>query len=394
MKLKTRPEDFQVEEISDFTPDPAGRFFVYELEKRSLATMEALRILAKKNGMRAKDLSASGLKDKHALTRQLFSSLKPLNPVTGDERLLIKLVGKAKEKLTAGFIAGNRFRITLRSLTDADIAALPGNLDEIARVGIPNYYDNQRFGGIAHGQGFIAKALIRGDFEEAVRLHLAVPHRKQNLTDKKNRRLARDLWGDWERLHKKMRKSSERALVEFLRDGGNYAECFDRITPTLRNLFVAAYQSYLFNETLRRWMLASAKSWVVTRNRAGEIVFPRELKGQWRGLELPLAGANTKLEEFQETRDHMEAVLTAEEITLEGLKLSGLRRTRFKSNSRRALMFPEELEISAPAPDELNDGTHKIHASFTLPRGSFATIVTRRLVLGAHPREETVRRDM
>lgn len=391
MKLKSRPEDFVVREVSTFEPDPTGRCFVYELEKRSLATLEALAIIARRNGLRPRELSASGLKDKHGLTRQLFSSPRALKPDTGDERLNISLVGKSQSKLTAGSIAGNSFSITLRNLGPADIDAIPDNLAEIKSLGIPNYYDNQRFGGIAHGQGFIAKALIRGDYEEAVRLHLAVPHRKQNMTDKQNRRQARDMWGDWERLHRKMRKSSERALVEFLRDhSGAFAECFDRITPTLRNLFVASYQSFLFNETLRRWVLAHAKSWVVTRNRAGEIVFPRELDGEWRELELPLLGAGTNLADFPETREHVGAVLHEEDVTLEGLKLPGLRRTRFKANSRRALMFPQELEIGKASADELNKGAFKVVATFTLPRGSFATIVTRRLVLGAHPREATL----
>ena len=78
MKLKSVPEDFVVEEITDFAPDPAGRFFVYELHKRSLATMEALGILARRNGVPLKQLSAAGLKDKHGSTRQLFSSASTL----------------------------------------------------------------------------------------------------------------------------------------------------------------------------------------------------------------------------------------------------------------------------------------------------------------------------
>ena len=140
MKLKSCPEDFVVDEISNFVPDPGGRFFVYELEKRSLATLEALRLIAIAAGMRAKDLSAAGLKDKHGLTRQLFSSPQALKTDFEDKRIKLRLVGKSAGKLTAGSIVGNRFEIVMRNLSDADVAVLPRNIDEIKSVGSIGLY--------------------------------------------------------------------------------------------------------------------------------------------------------------------------------------------------------------------------------------------------------------
>ncbi|MBK8205726.1 MAG: tRNA pseudouridine(13) synthase TruD [Planctomycetes bacterium] len=386
MKLKTRPEDFIVEESADFTPDPAGAHFVYELTKRSLATLEALSILAKRNKLRASDLSAAGLKDKHGLTRQLFSSARPLKSDTGDERLELRFVGKARAALTAAIILGNRFRIAMRNLSPAELAVLPANASEMQRAGVPNYYDNQRFGGIAHGQGFIAKALARGDFEEAVRLHLAAPHRKQSMRDKTNRRLAIEHWGDWAVLHDQMTRSPERALVAYLQEHpGGWAGCFERITPALRTLFVAAYQSFLFNRVLTRLIAASCPEHEVLRNRSGEIAFHRADHETLRELELPLLGPSTRLAEFPAAAPHIEAVLAEEGITLAQLKLEGLQRTRFKAASRRALMFPANFAMEPAQPDELNEGRAKVQVSFELPRGSFATIITRRLVLGSQP---------
>lgn len=381
MKLKSRPEDFRVDEINSFAPDPAGRFFVYELEKRSLSTFEALGIIAKRAGMHARDLSASGLKDKHGLTRQLFSSPKALPGDIGDERIALKLVGKSTDKLTAGFIVGNRFEITLRNLKQRELDVLPRNLEELKQHGIPNYYDNQRFGGIAHGQGFIGKALARGDFEEALRLHLAAPHRKQSLKDKTNRRLAAEHWGDWETLQRKMMRSPERALVAYLVDHpDDFSGCFERITPSLRTMFVAAYQSYLFNETLRRMVLAADPAAVVVRNKAGEIAFPRREVGL-RKIQSPLPGPGTRLEEYPEAAPFVNQVLEQEGLTLEQLTLEGLERTGFKASSRAAVVQPEEFVCGDIEPDDLNEGASKVTVKFVLGRGSFATIVTRRLVL-------------
>ncbi len=388
MKLKSLPDDFVVEEFTSFAPNPAGSYFVYELQKRSLATLEALGMLARRNRVPAKELSAAGLKDKHGATRQLFSSSAPLKTDTGDDRLAIRFVGKSVAPLTAEIIEGNRFRIVMRSLGERDLEVLPANAEEVRRFGLPNYYDNQRFGGIAHGQGFIAKALIQGNFEEAVRLHLAAPHRKQNMKDKTNRRLAIEHWGDWGTLHQKMRKSPERALVEFLRDNpGEWAACFERITPSLRTMFVAAYQSFLFNRTLSRFVAAEVADAEVMRNRSGELAFYRALTdaqtAAWRELKAPLLGPNTRLDSFPDMGEHVQPVLNEEGITLEQLRLEGLSRTRFKSAERAALLLPHKFEMDEPAPDELNEGRHKVEVRFELPRGCFATMVTRRLAMWA-----------
>lgn len=386
MKLKQRPQDFLVEEISSFVPDPSGRFFVYELEKRSLSTFEALAILARRARLRPAELSAAGLKDKHGATTQLFSAPRALATDTGDERLKLRFVGKCATPLTAASIVGNRFRLVLRALDRARADALAPNAAEIARFGVPNYYDDQRFGGNAHGQGFAARALALGNFEEALRLHLAAPHRKQSLRDKQNRRLARDLWGRWAELHARMHRGPERALVEFLRDNpGRYAEAFERITPSLRTMMVAAYQSLLFNLMLARMLEAAGVPLVAARNRGGEIPMHRMLDDatleQWRELELPLPGGSTRPDDFPAAAPHLAAVLEQQGITLNQLRLSGLSRTRFKAARRRALMFPQDLAVGPPVPDELNPGLLRADVSFALGRGSFATIVAKRLVV-------------
>jgi len=388
MKLKQRPQDFIVEEISSFAPDASGRFFVYELEKQSLATLEALSILARANGLRPADLSASGLKDKHGSTTQLFSAPKALATNTGDERLKLKFVGKCAQPLTAASIVGNRFALVLRGLREHEVSAIAGNENEVRQCGIPNYYDNQRFGSNAHGEGFIGKAIALGNFEEALRLHLAVPHRKQNMRDKTNRRLAKELWGNWPELHQRMTRSPERALVEFLRDNpGQFGPAFDRITPSLRVMFVAAYQSLLFNETLAAMVRAQLPAIVDQHNRGGDIPMHRELPpdraAQWRELELPLLGGSTRLEEFPEAGGFAQEVLRKEGITLDQLRVPGLERTRFKPAGRKALMFADGLHVGSIEPDDLNEGQRKVAVSFTLPRGSFATIVARRLTMSA-----------
>ncbi|MCC6574319.1 MAG: tRNA pseudouridine(13) synthase TruD [Planctomycetes bacterium] len=409
MKLRQVPSDFIVTEHSSFTPQATGRYFVYRLDKRSLSTLEALSIIAKRAGLRPKQLSASGLKDKHAEASQLFSADRPLPGEIKDDRFTVTFVGKSDRPLTAAFIDANSFKLVLRGLTPEECAVIAQNTAEIRDCGVPNYYDNQRFGSNVHGQGFISKALVQGRFEEAMRLHMAVPHRKQSLRDKNNRRAAQELWGKWQELRKRMTKSPEQALVAFLctttyragaeplvADEAMFAACFERITPSLRIMYVAAYQSLIFNETLRRFLEAERDQQrvdlVQLQNRGGFIpmhrfLAPAQLR-EWRDLEFPLVAASTKLDEFPRAREHVEAVLAAEGITLEQLRLKPLPRTRFKAAKRKILMFAKDLKVSDVLEDDLNPGRYKVETSFTLPRGSFATIVARRLALGAGTKDE------
>ena len=41
--------------------------------------------------------------------------------------------------------------------------------------GFPNYHDEQRFGSARLGKGFIARRLIEGDLNEALKLYMATP---------------------------------------------------------------------------------------------------------------------------------------------------------------------------------------------------------------------------
>ena len=71
MKLKQRPEDFQVTESWRFEEDPRGAHFVYLMDKQKLSTFEAVdRICARFKIPRAA-VSFCGLKDKQGRTTQL-----------------------------------------------------------------------------------------------------------------------------------------------------------------------------------------------------------------------------------------------------------------------------------------------------------------------------------
>src|SRR5205085_9739303 len=86
-----------------------------------------------------------------------------------------------------------------------------------------------------------------------------------------------------------------------------------------------------------------------------------------------------------------EAALGA--LRAQGLGLSDLRiegaPVFFKHEERPLVVRPGRLRVHGPRRDELNRGRCKIHLSFTLPPGAYATLVVRRIlwfaVEGARP---------
>ena len=71
MKLKFRPEDFQVEEMLRLRFTRSGRYSICRLEKRDWSTIDLLRHIERKYRLRR--LSRAGLKDRYSCSLQYVS---------------------------------------------------------------------------------------------------------------------------------------------------------------------------------------------------------------------------------------------------------------------------------------------------------------------------------
>ena len=76
--------------------------------------------------------------------------------------------------------------------------------------------------------------------------------------------------------------------------------------------------------------------------------------------------------------DLLDTVLQEEQIELRQIRVKYPRDSFFSKGSRSSLIFPQQLEAAAAA-DELYPGRQCLTLSFTLPRGSYATILVKRL---------------
>ena len=149
-KIKTIPDDFIVEEQLPFQPEGEGEHVFLQIEKCGENTEYVARLLARFAGVRQRDVSYAGLKDRHARTTQWFSVWLPGKDAPDWQQIeteSIKVVQSQRHarKLKRGVLSGNRFEIVIREW-QGDKIKLEQQLQQIKTNGIPNYFGVQRFG--------------------------------------------------------------------------------------------------------------------------------------------------------------------------------------------------------------------------------------------------------
>jgi len=395
MKLKQRPEDFIVREAYRFDEDPRGPWRVYLMDKQKLSTFEAVQRICTRMRIPPAAVSFCGLKDKQGRTEQLVA-IRGKDAVMQEPDLRLKFLGRSAEPLSAANLTANRFAVTVRDLGEEDVARLASSVAEVRRVGVVNYFDSQRFGALKHGQGFIAKDLIRGQIEHALHNYMAKPSPLDKSDDAKVKAFWEKNWGDWEKHCPYKAVARYRNVLLHLREHpDDWAGAFLQIEPRYRALLIFEYQSWLWNEGVRRLLqgFLPDEDMVSLRYQAGRLLFPREVPGEvlrdLRDRTFPLLAPDSEFTD-ERTRQAVEATLAREHIRLSDLELPDLPGMFFKHEERPVLIYPGKLVVSEPRRDEMNSGRLKVNVAFTLPPGAYATLVTKRLFWFAMLEEEAM----
>jgi tRNA pseudouridine13 synthase len=384
MRLKQRPEDFQVTESWRFDEDPRGRHFVYLMDKQKLSTFEAVDRICARFKIPKAAVSFCGLKDKQGRTTQLLAiEGRPVELQEPDLRL--KPLGRTRTPLSAANTTSNRFAVTVRDLSEDDAARLSASLAEVRRLGVVNYFDSQRFGSLKHGQGFIVKDLMRGEFEAALHNVLARPSELDQSGDAKVKGFWKQHWGEWDRRNPYPGAERYQAVVKWLRaHPQDFRGALLRTEPRWRALQVFAYQSWLWNEGVKQLLrdVVGIQRLVAIRYQAGTLLFPRELDGEQarslRSRTFPLLAPATTFADPRVQRAAL-SVLQREDMTLADLAIPGTPEIHFDPEERQLLVFPGRLAVGEAKEDELNEGRLRVNVAFTLEPGAYATLVLKRL---------------
>jgi len=394
MRLKQRPEDFEVTESWRFDDDPRGGHFVYLMDKQKLSTFEAVdRICARFKIPRAA-VSYCGLKDKQGRTTQLVA-LQGRSIELQEPDLRLKLLGRSRTPLSAANTTSNRFAVTVRDLSEEDVARLPTAVAEVRRLGVVNYFDSQRFGALKHGQGFIVKDLMRGDFEVALKNVLGRPSELDRSDDARVKGFWKEHWGAWDRRNPYPGAERYQAVVKWLRaHPDDFRGAILRTEPRWRALQVFAYQSWLWNEGVKQYLrdVVGIQRLGAIRYQAGTLLFPRELDGPQarllRDRTFPLLAPGTRFDDPVVEQAAL-SVLGREDMNLSDLAVPGTPEIHFDPEERPLIVHPGRLTVAEAKRDELNQDRFRVNVAFTLPPGAYATLVVKRLFHWAlEPRRE------
>jgi tRNA pseudouridine13 synthase len=321
--FKATPEDFEVEEIPAYEPTgetDSEHLFLW-IEKRGRSTQDVAKALARHCGMQEKDVSWAGLKDRQAVTRQyLCAPARYVEPKL--DSFVLEGVKVLKATRHRNKLKGGHLRGNRFSLVVrgvTDAAAAQEALKRLVKFGVPNYFGEQRFG-------------VGGD-------------------------------------------NAERGK-KILLAGGRHRDRFER------KLLLSAYQSDLFNRVLARRLEAGTFATAIVGDvlkknlTGGEFVCEDAAVDQPRvdALEVSPTGPLFGPEMRRPTGavDEEESRVLADEGIDRELFVKGGNETM---GARRLLRVQLSLEDAAVEGDALR-------LRFTLPAGSYATVVLRELMKG------------
>jgi tRNA pseudouridine13 synthase len=384
MKLKYQPEDFRVEELPTVSPAQSGRYRYYRLTKRNLGTIEAVEKICRSWNLPGRRVSYAGLKDRHALTIQLLSIVDGPPKSIRDRNFELDPIGKLPHPYGPRYFRGNRFQLVLRDLTPRSLTRTITEIEDLPQTGLPNYFDEQRFGSVGRSGQFIAHAWLLGDHEQALKLALAEPNRSDRSGMKSQKAVLREFWGNWPEAKARLGRSSARSIVTYLVDHPtDYRGAFARLRRELRTLYFSAYQSHVWNLILARWIerLLRPEQVVPIELKTGTFPFPRRIEpAQYKVLDetpIPLPSARNAAPDGT-LGEVVQEVLERLQLTWSQIRIRHLKDVFFSKGSRACLLRPENLD-SATLPDEFHPGRSALRLSFELPKGSYATILVKRI---------------
>lgn len=254
--IKQHPEDFLVEEIPAYQPCGEGEHIYLFVQKKCLSTHQLVTILARHFNVREQAIGFAGMKDRHAVTRQVVSIHAPGKvpedfPSIPDERVAVLWSDLHTNKLRRGHLKGNRFSIRIRGAELRTVLHAQRTLELLAQTGVPNRTGEQRFG-ITGRNHLIGRAIILGDFQLALDLILSP---SDDIRDPNNR-AARELY-----TQRKYREAAEligkgaiteRRLLQALSRGAPPERAIAEISGIPRSFYLSGFQSAVFNAVLDR----------------------------------------------------------------------------------------------------------------------------------------------
>jgi len=398
-RLRQFPEDFKVEEIltdgsiaqiepTDFPQIKGrGRYLVCVLAKRNYDTILAVRTIAKKLDIDQERIQIGGIKDARALTAQHLSIARIMPEQVAKVKLSnlwLYPLRFSNEKIRTNMLFGNQFHITLRAISHTSsqiIERMESVHRELPKLGgCPNFFGHQRFGTTRPITHLVGKHIILGEWEKAAFTFLAKPSPNEHP---ESRQAREQLWKTQnykEALRRfPFRLVYERQMLSHLaRQPGDFIGSFHRLPQKLRQLFIQAYQSYLFNKFLSQRIQHGLP---LKRTRGEE--YKLKINSE-EYLALPLIGYKQSVS-VGEQGEIEKQILQKERVTFQDFKVPTMQEISSYGGLRPALTPLMGLNMEKPRKDDANLAEKMVKLGFTLRKGSYATIILREFMKPPNP---------
>jgi tRNA pseudouridine13 synthase len=362
-KLKEQVNDFVVQELASHDVGE-GDHLIVKLRKQNMTTLDAINSLSNMLHISQDRVGYAGNKDKRAVTEQYISvqgvGEEDIRQVFTDE-FELEVVGR-NGHIGLGNLDANRFEITVRNLMlpQDDLNSRANKIVDEMDGKFPNYFGEQRFGSARPITHQVGRLILKGEFEEAVWTYIAKPYDEEY---KSIRKVREELWEtrqveDAAEKFPKQNRYEKALLYHLTKNPEDYSGAIKRLPEGLQQLFIHAYQSWVFNRTLSRLL---EEGWYEEK------------------YEIPLVGFKTDLKDGR-PENIIEEILDEEGVSQEDFRLQEMPELRSEGTYRRAFADYRNFSVLETGEDDLNMSKNKMRLKFDLPKGAYATVFMREIM--------------
>jgi len=371
-RIKAKNEDFVVSEVlskKSLSKFEESGYAVYKLKKNNIDTHHALSKILKKHGLQ---LKALGLKDASAITEQYVCTINKCSPPVNitEDNISLNRIGFVKKPLRKSDMIGNGFTIKITDNT-SDFS----KFDESDKV--LNFFGYQRFGSTRPVTHLIGKALVQKNFELALDLLLSYTSEYDSVQHNEIRKKLEDR-DNFAKIIDEIPNSMDLeklAISEMIKSGDSF-QAIRALPLSIRRFYVQAYQSFIFNKTLSTAYNAGEELFAPTND---DVCFDKNnIIGKYekdpnQRLAVPIVGHSY----FKKTRFdyYISEILSEEEVSAKDFFIKEIQEISNEGGFRNSSILCDDFSIN-------NDTV-----SFTLSRGSYATMILREIMKPENPLE-------
>jgi len=380
MILKELAEDFIVDERYDINlfkekEEENRKYHYFILTKKNYTQMRAIENVARIFNVSRKFINFAGTKDRVGITSQVISvfgikednlekNLDFFNENLND--LKLEFLGIFNGRINLGDNLGNDFKIVVRNLLENEIDFANKNLNDLNENGVLNFFDSQRFG-YAGNSHIVGKYILRNEVELAVKEVLTSMPLNPKNPSLEHKVFVDKLIKNWDGVKSQnvevlnnlieiiphFLRDEKKILNHLLKAKNDFPGAFRNIPKKIRTLYLNAYQSYIFNESINSF------------------------KNNLDLIELELVHKDYIFE--GEIGDKVKELLELDNLTVDNFILKSMPELRLSSIFRKVRIFPKNINICEINDDEIYLKKKKVLVSFELDSGEYATNVVKQL---------------